>query len=150
MKNKLYEIIIGVILGLGICGAFCHMILCLVENDNISKVSIVFNNIVFISVFLLIIGAILTYFNVSCRKKENDAVEEQIKKQLDDIKLQQDNLKTDLYRKLDETFSAKNYDLKFLQDIAASMSNKDSAWTEKQIDIFLRCMESINEMMEKH
>lgn len=169
MQNKRFEWLSFGTWGLGLLGIIGCIILYLIKDESISNF-LSTNKFLLIFISLFVIGVILSCYYMSYCEKETTLTEKQIidcikktigedtkikidesvvsriEAKLEDIQKQHSTFETTLYEKLENAFFTKNSNMKFLQDMAASISNKDNAWTNEQIERFLKCMESINEM----
>lgn len=172
MQNKKFEWLSFATWVLGLLGLVVYIIFCLVEDDSICNF-LSGNKFLLIFISIFIIGVISSHcYTYSCKKdtvltkeeitdcvvkainkrtqiKIDESVVSRIDARLEDIQKQQSTFETVLYEKLESAFFTKDSNLKFLQNMASSISDKDSAWTKEQIERFLKCMESINDMMEK-
>lgn len=172
MQNKRFEWLSFGTWGLGLLGIIGCIILYLIKDDNISNI-LSANKFLLIFISLFVIGVISSCCYMRYCEKEATLTEKQIidyiKKaisedtkikidesvvsrievKLEDIQKQHSAFETTLYEKLENAFFTKNSNIKFLQNMAASISDKNSAWTKEQIERFLKCMESINDMMKK-
>lgn len=174
MQNKYFGIFAILAVVLGLIGFAGCLVLYLVSNEGVNKISVTTNQIIFVSVLLLVVGTASVYYLeknsrtkvqtitekqiIICLKKVIDeeiqikideSVISRIEAKLGNIQIQQSAFESTLYEKLENIFFTKNSNMKFLQDMAASISNKDNAWTNEQIERFLKCMESIRTMMKK-
>lgn len=158
--------------GIDLLGLIGSLIFYSVKDDNIYKI-LCANKFLLIFLFLFVIGVISSYCYIYSSKKDviltkeeimdcitktinektqikiDESVVSRVEAKLEDIQKQHSVFETTLYEKLENVFFTKNSNMKFLQDMAASISNKDNAWTNEQIEIFLKCMESICTMMKK-
>lgn len=172
MQNKKFEWLSFATWVLGLLGLVVYIIFCLVKDDNIYKF-LCANKFLLIFLFLFVIGVISSYCYIYSSKKDviltkeeimdcitkainektqikiDESVVSRIDARLEDIQKQQSTFETVLYEKLESAFFTKDSNLKFLQNMASSIRDKDCAWTKEQIERFLKCMESINDMMEK-
>lgn len=157
--------------GIGQLGLIGCLIFYLVKDDNIYKI-LCANKFLLIFLFLFVIGVISSYCYIYNSKKDviltkeeimdcitkainektqikiDESVVSRVEAKLEDIRKQHSVFETTLYEKLENAFFTKNSNIKFLQNMAASISDKNSAWTKEQIEGFLKCMESICTMMK--
>lgn len=172
MQNKKFGWLLFVTWGIGLLGIIGYIILYLIKDDGISNF-LSANKFLLIFVFLFITGVISSYGYIYSSKKDviltkeeiidciqklinekaqikiDESVMSRIEAKLEVIQKRQSAFESTLYEKLENVFFTKNSNMKFLQDMAASISNKDNAWTNEQIERFLKCMESICTMMKK-
>lgn len=172
MQNKRFEWLSFCTWGLGLSGIIGCIILYLIKDDSFSNF-LSANKFLLIFISLFVIGVISSYCYIYSSKKDviltkdeimdcitkainektqikiDESVVSRIEVKMEDIQKQHSAFETTLYEKLENAFFTKNSNIKFLQNMAASISDKNSAWTKEQIERFLKCMESICTMMKK-
>lgn len=126
MQNKYWEPFLFIIWALGMLGTiiyFCY------EEQSWA------HGLVRLSVSLFTIASLLGYCYIRCLKNEYKKSETKTEEKLDDISRQIADIRS---------ITSNNSEMYFLQNLAASIGDKGSLWTDKQIERFLQCMEFIS------